>query len=382
MIARILEKSLPQSSFFLFGPRGTGKSTLISRCFSQAILIDLLRGDSFLNLNSEPSKLEAYIPQEFKGWVVIDEVQKVPQLLDEVHRLIEKKKISFVLTGSSARKLKKEGVNLLAGRALTYFMTPLLPEEIGPSFDLDRALRFGLLPTLWDKEKTQINPNDYLTSYVQTYLKEEIQQEGITRNLGAFSRFLQTASFSQGEVLNISQIARESGNKRKQTERYFEILEDLLIAERIPVFSRRAKRKLVQHPKFYFFDVGVYRAIRPRGPLDSVEEIEGVSYESLVFQVLRSTILQRRLNLNLYYWRTSAGNEVDFILYGEDGFYAFEVKRKQKITKKDLSGLRSFQEDYPEAKCFLICGEHTQLEIDKIKILPFRDFFSAAFTQL
>ena len=198
---------------------------------------------------------------------MVDEVQRVPDILNEVHRLIESRGLRFVLTGSSARKLRRRGVNLLAGRALTRRMHPLTARELGRDFDLGRALRFGCLPFAC----TASDPQEYLASYVSTYLREEVQQEGLARNLAAFSRFLEAASFSQGSVLNMAAVARDCSVRAKVVEDYFAILENLLIAVRLPVFTRRAKRRLVAHPKFYFFDAGVFRAIRPRGPLESMQ---------------------------------------------------------------------------------------------------------------
>lgn len=249
-------------SFFLFGSRGTGKTTWLKTHFKDAIYLDFLRPDLYQRLLGSENRLEEYIPSDYSGWVVLDEVQKIPNLLDEVHRLIEERKdLHFVLTGSSARKLRRSNVNLLAGRALQYHLFPLTMQEAGGDFVLEQALRYGMLPSVFSEE----NPKHYLQAYIQTYLEQEVQQEGLTRNIGAFSRFLEVASFSQGESLNISEVAREANINRKVAENYFTILEDLLIAYRLPVFSKRAKRKLTQHRKFYLFDTGVYYHVRPQG---------------------------------------------------------------------------------------------------------------------
>lgn len=377
MYKRIIKSNLPKSSFFLFGPRGTGKTTFLKRHFPDAINIDLLQDDIFNKLLANPSGLQLRIPDNFSGWIIIDEVQKIPAILDEVHRLIENNKYKFILTGSNARKLKKRGVNLLAGRAITLFLSPLCSAEIGDDYNFEKALTFGMLPTIWDRKKLDsVEPKSFLASYLRTYLKEEIQQEGLTRNLGNFSRFLETASFSQGEQLNISDIARDSAINRKMAEGFFQILEDLLIAYRIPVFTKRAKRKLANHPKFYFFDTGLYREIRPKGPLDLPELIDGAALETLLFQELKAHITQKNLAYEIFYWRTSAGNEVDFILYGNDGLIAIEIKRKNKITNKDISGLKSFIQDYPMAKCFFLYGgqESLYLHNKKITVLPIKEF--------
>ncbi|MCL5771739.1 MAG: AAA family ATPase [Actinobacteria bacterium] len=365
MYTRII-KPPENKSFFLFGPRGTGKTTWVKENFPNAAYIDLLESRIFIDLLADPQRLENFIPGNFKDWIIIDEVQKIPELLNEVHRLIEKYKYKFILTGSSARKLRRKGQNLLAGRALNYSMHPLTTIELGKDFNLMHSLMYGNLPSAY----VESNPQAYLESYIRTYLQEEIQQEGLTRNLGVFSRFLEAASFSQGSVLNISEVARECSIERKVVENYFIILEDLLLAYRIPVFSKRAKRRLIAHPKFYFFDIGVYRIIRPVGPLDSPEEVGGVSCESLFFQELMAINDYLDLGYKIYYWRTSNEIEVDFVLYGKRGLKAFEVKRKGKITSKDLRGLKAFLNDYPSAKAYFIYGGERQMHEGSIDIFP------------
>jgi predicted AAA+ superfamily ATPase len=362
-------KFAKNNSFFLFGPRGTGKSYWLHQIYPDAIYIDLLNNDTFLALSASPERLSSYIPDNFSGKVIIDEIQKVPALLDVVHRLIENFGYTFILTGSSARKLRKAGVNLLGGRAYIYHFYPLTALELGSLYDFPKALKYGLLPTLYDDEKTAI-PDDYLRSYVAAYLKEEVIQEGLTRNLPAFTRFLEAASFSQGEVLNVSEIARECSIERKLVENYFTILEDLLIAIRIPVFTKKSKRRLISHSKFYYFDTGIYRAIRPKGPLDLPEQIDGAALETLLLQELRANISNFNLKYDVYFWRTTYGTEVDFVLYGEDGFIAIEIKRKRNITCKDLSGLKSFNKDYPSAKRYVFCGVSEKRFIDNIEIWP------------
>ena len=274
----------PRQSFFLFGPRGVGKTAWLHQQFPGALFFDMLDHQVYTQLLAGPERLGERIPLGHKDWVVVDEIQRVPELLNEVHRLIESRKLRFVLTGSSARKLRRRGVNLLAGRALTRHMHPLTAFELGKDFDLKRALQYGCLPLACTSE----NPHDYLKSYASTYLREEVQQEGLARNIGAFGRFLEAASFSQGGVLNMAAVARECAVSVKVVEDYFSILEDLLIAVRLPVFSKRAKRRLVAHPKFYYFDAGVFQAIRPRGPLDAPEQIHGPALETLFLQQLRA----------------------------------------------------------------------------------------------
>ncbi len=367
MFSRLLKIPVDNNkSFFLFGPRGTGKTTWIKSIFSESLYFDLLKFDLYNDLLARPGRLENLIPQGFQNWIILDEIQRIPELLNEVHRLIETFHYKFILTGSSARTLRKKGVNLLAGRALTYKMYPLTAVELGDSFCLKKSLAWGHLPSI-PSEKT---PNLFLKAYVQTYLREEILQEGLTRNLGSFSRFLETASFSQGSVLNISEIARESGIERMRVTNYFSILEDLLLASLLPVFTRRAKRRMISHPKFYFFDVGIFRTLRPMGPLDSPQEAEGPSLETLCFQELSAINDYYNYEYNLYYWRTSNGVEVDFILYGPKGLLAFEIKRSSRISKKDLNGLKSFANDYPEAKLYMLYGGSRQEYVDNISILP------------
>jgi len=356
-----------EKSCFLFGPRGTGKSFWLRRQLKSAIYIDLLESETYFRLLGAPEKLESFIPENFSADIIIDEIQKIPKLLDEVHRLIEKYQYRFILAGSSARKLKTQNVNLLAGRALTLYMHPLCCSELSSDFSLDYSLKYGHLPSAY----TEKNPDLYLKSYVTTYLREEVLQEGLTRDLGNFTRFLETASFSQGEILNISEIARECFLNRKLVENYFTILEDLLIAFRLPVFTRRAKRRMIRHPKFYFFDVGVYRTIRPRGPLDTTEEIEGAAMETLFFQEIKALNDYYQLGYTIYYWRTSSQIEVDFILYGELGLHAFEIKRKSKYSAKDLKGLKSFLADYPMSTAWLVYGGNKQFYEDDIQVIPF-----------
>lgn len=366
MYSRLITPS-QKNSFFVFGARGTGKSTWLQATFQDAFSIDLLQDDLYTDLLARPSRLAQMILPKTKT-VVIDEIQKIPKLLDEVHRLIETKKIKFVLTGSSARKLKKAGINLLAGRAYTYFMYPLLAQELRIDFNLQNYLQRGGLP----KAITNPEYEKFLESYVRTYLKEEVQQEGLTRNLGAFARFLEVASFSQAQILNISKVARETAIERKVVENYFQILEDLLLAQKISVFAKRAKRKLVAHNKFYFFDTGVYRTLRPKGPLDSPEEIEGTALETLFFQHLVALNEYLHLGYSLHYWRTAQDHEVDFVLYGKLGLLAFEVKRSRRFDDQDLRHLILFLKDYPMAKAYFLYGGDDEFHIQNVTVLPFK----------
>jgi uncharacterized protein len=360
-----------ENSFFLFGPRGVGKSSWVRLTYPKAIYIDLLDTRIQIELLAKPSRLNEKIPASYQDWVIIDEVQKCPSLLDEVHRAIEGKSQKFILTGSSARKLRKGGVNLLAGRAYTHFMHPLTPKELGKDFELERALERGLLPKAYQSAQYQ----EFLASYVQTYIKEEVFQEALTRNAGSFYRFLEAVSFSQGSLLNMTAVARDCSVHRKVVENYLSILEDLLIASRLMPFTRRSKRRLAQSPKFYFFDAGVFRTIRPSGPLDQPEEIEGIALETLVYQVLRASIEYGECKDQLFFWRTSSGQEVDFVIYGESGITAIEVKRSSRFHHQDLSGLKSFLKDYPQARAILLyMGEETRYLSQNLTILPAKKF--------
>ncbi|HKP98615.1 MAG TPA: AAA family ATPase [Fibrobacteria bacterium] len=353
-------------SFFLFGPRGTGKTTWARAAFPKALYLDLLEAGLFNDLLANPQRLENLIPAGFNEPIIIDEVQKIPALLDEVHRLIEKRKCIFILTGSSARKLRRQGPNLLAGRALTYSMHPLSATEMEVDFDMGRALRFGMLPAI----PSEPDPGKYLESYVRTYLEEEIRQEGLTRNLAAFARFLEAASFSQGSVLSIASVARDCGVDRKVAENYFAILEDLLIGMRLPAFTKRSKRRMVSHPKFYFFDVGVFRTLRPSGPLDTPEEAEGPALETLLLQNLLAVNDSLGFGYKVFYWRTSNQYEVDFVLYGKEGLIAIEVKRGSRVHSDALAGLKSFGADYPMARLILAYGGTRRMQFERIEAWP------------
>ncbi|MCC7071425.1 MAG: ATP-binding protein [Deltaproteobacteria bacterium] len=353
-------------SFFLFGPRGTGKSTWLRQVFPDAVHLDLLDLRLYTELLAHPERLEAMVRPTGRPVVVLDEVQRLPALLDEVHRLIEARRWRFIMTGSSARKLRRGGANLLAGRARTLTMHPLTAHELGKRFVLEGSLRHGHLPMAC----TEPDPAGYLASYAGTYLREEVQAEALTRNLDAFARFLVTASFSQASVLSVAPIARELGVARKSVEAWFDLLDDLLLGVRLPVFTRRARRALVAHPKFYLFDAGVFRALRPRGPLDSVEETDGAALETLVMQELRATNDNHGLGYQLSYWRTRDGKEVDFVLYGERGLHAVEVKRSGRFRDEDLDGLRLFRADYPAARCALLYGGEREYDFEGIRVLP------------
>jgi len=362
----------PKESFFLFGPRGTGKSTWLRSNYKDALWVDLLDPDTFRPYIAKPERLEELVfGNPGKKTVIIDEVQKAPALLDVVHGLIEKKlKIQFILTGSSARKLKRTSVNLLAGRALKRSFYPFIASELSDKFDFQNALEFGMLPLAFNSS----NKDDVLRAYVSLYISEEVKAEGLVRNIGNFSRFLEAVSFSHSSQLNIANVAADCQVERKVVENYVSILEDLMLSCRIPVFTKRAKRAVASHPKFYFFDVGVYRSLRPRGPLDKPEEVEGAALEGLVAQHLLAWNAYHGEKNSLYYWRTRAGSEVDFVLYGSGKFWAIEVKNSKKISDADLRPLRTFKEDYPECKTFFLYRGSERLLKYGIQCMPCEEF--------
>jgi predicted AAA+ superfamily ATPase len=362
----------PNSSFFLFGPRGTGKSTLVKQRFARALYVDLLQPDTFRTFSASPERLrELLLADPGIVEVIVDEIQKVPELLDLVHGLIEEKRgWQFILTGSSSRKLKRAGVDLLAGRAQLCSLHPFIAAELDDLFDLESALRIGLLPVVLDSQE----PEQVLRTYAALYLREEVQSEGLVRNIGNFSRFLEAVSFSHASLLNVSNVSRECEVERKVVDGYIGILEDLLLAYRINVFTKRARRALVSHPKLYLFDAGVYRSLRPKGPLDRPEEIEGHALEGLVGQHLRAWLANSDNDWSLSFWRTRSGVEVDFVIYGPGGLFAIEVKNSARIRPQDLRSLRAFKEDYPESRTYLLYRGTDRLKKGDVLCLPCREF--------
>lgn len=362
---------VPGQSCFLFGPRGTGKSTWLRHQLPGALYLDLLDPALHRRLTARPERLRHLLAgSPGADTVVIDEVQRAPELLTVVHAVLEEPSPPrFVLTGSSARKLRREGPDLLGGRALLQTLHPFMAAEL-PYFSLDVALRIGLLPLA----VTATDPVATLDAYASLYLEHEIRVEGMTRNVGAFVRFLEAASFSHGSVLNVSAMARECEVQRKVAARYVEILEDLLLAFRLPVFKKQAKRATVARRKLYLFDAGVFRSLRPKGPLDRPGEIDGQALEGLVAQHLRAWTAYSQHDAKLYFWRTQAGTEVDFVVYGEDGIHAFEVRNRAKVDAHYLRPLRAFQDDYPEATAALLYRGSERLRVDGIWCVPVEEF--------
>jgi len=368
-----------QGSAFLFGPRGTGKSTWVKATFPKALHLDLLHLDRFRELQARPELLVELIHgHQGPPVVVIDEVQKLPDLLSTVHSLMEDRTdLRFVMTGSSARKIRRVGVNLLAGRAILETMHPFMAAELGERFRLDRALRRGLVPLVLGAK----NPDTTLRSYAALYLKEEVQAEGLVRNLSGFARFLEAISFSHGSPLNIANVARDCQVERKVVEGYVSVLEDLLLGWRLPVFRRRAKRVTTTHPKFYYFDAGVFRSLRPAGPLDQPAEIDGAALEGLVLQHLRAWNAYGGHRHELSFWRTRAGTEVDFIVYGPDTFWAIEVKNAARLRPQDLRSLRTFCSEYPESRGLLLYRGADHLRRHNVLCLPVENFLKGLHPQ-
>ena len=348
---------VPQGSFFLFGPRGTGKTTWLRANLPDALVVDLLRAEEFRRFAARPERLREMVHAVQPGGdVVVDEIQRIPELLNVVHELMATRSgHRFVLTGSSARTLRRGGVNLLAGRAIMQTMHPFMAGELGSAFDLATALTLGTVPTVLSSD----DPASALAAYASLYVEQEVRAESLARDVGSFSRFLEAVAFSHAATLNVSEVARECETSRSTVSGYVELVEDLLLAFRLPVFTRRAKRRLVAHPRFFYFDCGVFRSLRPAGPLDSPEEIAGPALEGLVAQHLRAWLAYSATDARLYYWRTRAGAEVDFVLYGSPGIWGIDVMNADRIRPADLRGLGAFGDEYPEARRVLLYrGEH------------------------
>src|SRR3990167_1409129 len=362
---------LKKNSFFLFGPRATGKSFLIkTQLDTQAIVLNLLRAELFLTLSASPWKLEAIIEAEQRKypdrpWVVIDEVQKAPPLLDEVHRLIEEKGIRFLLTGSSARKLKRGGANMLAGRAWTAHLHPLCYAEL-PDFDLDHYLRWGGLPIVHTSE----TPHEELQAYVQTYLHEEILAEGLVRRLPPFARFLTAAAFMNGHLLNFAKISSDIAVPASTIREYYAILEDTLLGFSLTPWAQ-ASRKAIATAKFYFFDTGIVHALAGTQTVDRNSDLYGRAFEHWIALELRSFLHYTRLSDTLSFWRDSHQNEVDFIIGDHT---AIEVKATTRVTPKDLKGLRILQTDSALKKYFLVSHDTIETVQDQIHCIHWKTF--------
>lgn len=375
MIERVLRLPAPGTeTFFLWGPRQTGKSTLLRTAYPAALWVDLLKSEEYRRYLEQPEllrrRIEALSPRP--NFVVIDEVQRVPGLLDEAHWLHENLGVRFALCGSSARKVRRGHANLLGGRALSYRLEGLVSAELGDSFDLERLLNHGTLPRIHLSEK----PAAYLAAYVADYLKEEVAAEGLVRNLPAFSEFLNVAALSDAELVNFSTIARDCGVSSPTVKGYFEILTDTMLGHWLPAWRKRPKRRVIGAPKFYFADVGVAGHLAKRGHVAPGSELFGKALENYVFHELRSWNQYREAGASLALWRLASGIEVDFIV--NDMEAAIEVKAARKITSDHLKGLRHLRQDHPEiGRLVLVCLEEQAWRSDDgIDVLPVREFLS------
>ena len=367
IIKRLIDLSLPPGrSAFLWGPRKTGKSYWVREVFPKAPIVDLLKTDVFADYATRPALLRERF-QNGKGLVVIDEVQKVPALLDEVHWLIENRGLSFLLTGSSARKMRRGEANLLGGRAWRRVMVPLsYKETIG--FNLSEVMVSGLLPPHF----LSPDPKEELRAYTADYLKEEIAAEASVRDLPSFSEFLRVAALTSSELLNYTNIGRESGVSHKTVRTYFDILEDTFLAIRLPSWRKSRSRKMVQTEKFYFFDVGISNHLARRHPEPGNPDF-GKSFEQFIFMELRAYQAYRSPDIPLAFWRSSAGQEVDFIVGEKD--IAIEVKAGTRVHEGTLGGLRFLREDGPVKKSLIVCQEPEPRRLDNgIEILPWKIF--------
>lgn len=360
--------ALGHESAFLWGPRQTGKSTLLKKLFPDAPYYDLLLSDEFERLIRRPSLLrEELLTSPPKGPVIIDEVQKIPALLDEIQWLIVNHSIQFILCGSSARKLKRGGANLLGGRALRYELFPLVSSEI-PDFDLLRALNSGLLPRHYNAPDAR----PLCQAYIGDYLKEEIAAEALTRNVPAFARFLETAALSNGEIVNFTTIAAECGVSAATAKEYFQILTDTLLGRFIPSYRQRPKRRVIQAPKFYFFDVGIVNSLLQRGPVVPKSEIFGRALEHFILQELVAYSHYSGKGYPISYWHSASGFEVDFILGKHE--IAVEVKGSSEVQSHHLKGLKAFSEDYKPKRLIAVSLDRRPRHSSGIEILPVQKF--------
>ena len=374
LTTRLLELPAPGTeTFFLWGPRQAGKTTLLRQSYPDARWVDLLKSDDFRRYSANPEflrqEIEADGPDPARQ-VVIDEVQKVPALLDEVHWLMENRGLSFALCGSSARKVRRGAANLLGGRAVRLELRGLTAGELGDDFDLTRMLNHGYLPRIYGASR----PRRLLDAYVADYLREEVAAEGLVRNLPAFSGFLDAAALSDSEIVNISNVARECGVSNHTAKGYFGILEDTLLGRWLPAYRRRRKRRLTAAPKFYFADVGVVNRLARRGEVAPGSELYGKAFENWVHHELSAFVGYREIDDDLSYWRLPSGIEVDFVL--GDVRLAVEAKASARIDRNHLKGLRAIAQEYPETgRRVVVCLEpRARRTDDGIDILPAETF--------
>ncbi|MBL7072637.1 MAG: ATP-binding protein [Candidatus Omnitrophica bacterium] len=373
-IKRCLNLKLPpRQSAFLWGPRKTGKTTYLRARFPRSLVYDFLKTDLFLEFSKRPALLREQLLAKndsvLKYPIILDEVQKVPQLLDEVHWLIENKDLSFILCGSSARKLKRGHANLLGGRAWRYEMFPLVFPEV-EKLELLRVLNHGMIPVHYLQNQGY---QKSLKAYVQDYLKEEVFAEGLIRNVPAFSRFLDAIGYSHGELTNFSNIARDCAVDSKTVKEYYQILVDTLLGIFLEPFKRRQSRQVISKAsKFYLFDVGVAGIITGRHLRQEKGEQFGRAFEHFMLMEINAHRSYRELDYPINFWRTKSGIEVDFVLGG--GETAIEVKGKQKVDRTDLRGLFAFIEEYAPKKAIVVCNEKVERVYKGIRIMPWRKF--------
>lgn len=371
MLKRLLKRAT--SSAFLLGPRGTGKSTWIKHNFPDSIRYDLLNTSEVIRLSRQPSLLyDETIHLAPRTWVIIDEIQKVPGLLNEVHRIMEEKNIFFLLSGSSARKLRSSNVNLLAGRAITFYLFPFVSKEVGFNFDLKNQITYGMLPLSFLSEK----PKRFLKTYAETYLKEEIKEEALTRNIGNFARFLEVAARQNGQVTNVSSISRDAMVARQTVQGYFEILIDTLIGFWLHPWKLKRSTKQVSHPKFYFFDSGIVRSLTGRLAYPPLHEESGSLFETFILNELRAYLHYNDIEYPLHYWRSHGGNEVDIFLETSKGFLAIELKSTLVWERKYNKGLHRLREEIGKGKvkCLGVFLGERPVRMDGIDIYPAMQF--------
>ena len=365
---------LPDYSFFLFGPRATGKTTWLREKLPDALWKNLLLDEDYLPLLGDSSLLRQQVEARPTGsWIVIDEVQRIPAILNSVHDIISRHgdDYRFAMSGSSARKLRRLDVNLLAGRAIERRMFPLTSQELGDDFSLEQALKFGTLPPVVQRPDYA---SDILTAYVSTYLKQEIQQEALIENLGNFHRFLRICGLVNGEIVNVSAISRDAGIARMTAQRYFDVLVDTLIAFRLPGWQPRLKVREQSSPKYYFFDPGVVRALtgRVQDPLTSLEA--GKLFETLILNELRSAVAYQNLGGQLGYWRSSSGAEVDFIWTRGDRSIAIEVKSNDRWRYGAGKVLNKFAASRSAIRCYGVYRGSEPLRDKDVIVLPYQEF--------
>lgn len=360
-----LIKILKQKSVLLLGPRGTGKSYYIRNQLKEMHVINLLKSSDFLSLSENPSKLEEMIEPFKNKLIVIDEIQKVPALLDEVHRLIEEKGVRFLLTGSSARKLKADSVNLLAGRAWPARMFPFNYLELN-SPRLKKILTYGTLPAIYLSD----SPLEELDAYITTYIEAELKAEGIIRKIPAFSRFLKAAALSNGELLNYHNISSDTGVPESTLKEHYHILEDTMIGFQLSPWKESKKRKAIATGKFYFFDLGVLNYLSSTFPESETSPIWGNRFETFIINEVRCALSYLRRKDPVYYWRSTSDFEVDLIF----GNCAVEIKATKKVQEKHLLGIKALQEENKFKKYFLVSQDPTERIHHEIHIIPFQKF--------